>query len=241
MQGKFPMAGATIGRYGMPMGPRITSMLLVAALAIVTLAGCIPAGTSTVDPSRSPVAGASSPTPTPGVTEIVAPVPQVILVSSHSVTVTSADGATVADIPYSTDVASATSQISAILGSAPALSTIAATSCDPETTVYDWGGFQLLTPVPFADEFGAAFAAKATTSRAGSLEVKTVSNTYVGESLDDLQALAGIDIRNYDGGYATALLDPIVAGHSGVIVSAAAGSVSTIFSPSFFDRDYGTC
>jgi len=70
-------------------------------------------------------------------------VPDFITISAHSIGVGDPDSHQIADVAFTTDLTTATTQLTAAIGTEPTVIPVPATSCNAATSIYDWGGLQI--------------------------------------------------------------------------------------------------
>jgi hypothetical protein len=107
-----------------------------------------------------------------------------------SVSVEAADGTVIVDVPFSTDAASAATQLGAAIGVPATVTTSAANeTCAAETTHYGWGGLEFHVPGGYAAAPGAAFVATARGAATGNgLAILMPNGLGVGASTTDVLA-----------------------------------------------------
>ncbi len=232
------MAGSTIGRYGMPMGPRITSVFLVVGFAVASLAACATPGgaadpnpTVTVPTIQHPTAPASTPSATPA-----APTPAAIVVTSTSVSVVSTVGATLVDLPYTSDGPTAVAQLAAAIGADPVVSAVEESDCVRPTTSYDWGSFKINSPAQGASHHGALFNIETPRgARTSGLPVELPDGASVGDPAAPLVAEGAH--TTWDG---LLLVDPQEGDLWGVVVGVGVGdSINGFIAPYYYNPHNG--
>jgi hypothetical protein len=80
-----------------------------------------------------------------------------IIVSSTTLRVESTTGAVMAEIPFTTDPATALAQFTDAIAAAPTVSTVPESDCQPAATFNDWGGLRLTTPSYYPTLGGGTF------------------------------------------------------------------------------------
>jgi len=178
-------------------------VLLLAAVVVgvAALAGCTvaPSPASTVTPSASvtPVPTVSAtPTPTPTPVALTA---SSIVISGHSITVLAAGPTVLADIPFTTDGATAAAQLGAALNASPVTSSVAAGTCTREGQKYTWGSFILAGAGDITKAPGSVFSAHAIGASASpGVAVYGPGQVQVGMSTADV--LAAIPTAVLSGG-----------------------------------------
>jgi len=145
------------------VGPRTSRLAAMGgALLLATgMTGCITSTTAPIQagPVHTTTPTVAAPTPTP------APVPSYVLISTHSVSVVTRDNHTIVDIPFSTEISAAASQLSTALTEQPSVTAFPETSCEPAHNSYDWGGLTFYTTLPYREPGDFAFAVTAYSAR----------------------------------------------------------------------------
>lgn len=123
------------------------SVLAVGLVGLLAVTGCGPtsstASTAT-PPAATTVTPAATPTPTPTPTPTApALIATSIVISGRSLTVLAAGPTVLADIPFTTDGASAAAQLTSVLGASPTTTTVVASTCRRSGTNYTWGALEL--------------------------------------------------------------------------------------------------
>jgi hypothetical protein len=218
---------------------RLARVLAVSAIALAGLTACGPGGGSGGGPTVEPPVvehptAATSPTPT-------GPVPAFVVLTAHSVGVGDSDERQILNVPFTTDLTTAATALTGILG-APTVTPVPATSCDPATAIYDWGGLQI-THDPYLTVGGAQFVATATaTHTTGGLDLDAPSNQTVGMSLADVLAHVPGSVSGDRGeGHIEALLDPQEDGLWGVVMTFTAGVADGFHAPGIYIFGHGFC
>jgi hypothetical protein len=111
-----------------------------------------------------------------------------IVISGSAITVLG--GSTViATIPYSTDGATASGQLTTALGAGPALTVVAEATCTRAGTNYDWGGFQLVGSGDATRAPGSIFTVTASSTVASpGVSIVGPGGVHVGTTEADLMA-----------------------------------------------------
>lgn len=141
----------------MPMSlpRRVAATTAVAALSLLALTACGPGDDKA--PPPPPPTETDKPivevTPTADAVNISS-----IVVDGDSVYVTVTEGGVLVDIPFTTDVATATEQLSEAIDLEPITSVTPPDSCDGDQTRTTWGAITFVTPYPSAPP-GAQFYA----------------------------------------------------------------------------------
>lgn len=227
---------------------RLLVIFSVSALLVGGLAACTPdpAPTPSPTPIKTPVAKPSAtPTPKPTVAP-AAPTAARIQLDGDSVTVLAADSSTITDIPFSTDAATAATQLGDALGLPAAVSTSPAGNCAVETTIYSWGGFQFRSPGGYEAAPGATFIAtsQAPTTNTG-LPVGMPSGQGVGTATADvIAANPGVPTEGDPGADSVVYFD-VLSGHPlgdmdsfyGAEALANGGFITSLVTPVFYYYD----
>jgi hypothetical protein len=223
-----------------------TTTFAVIALLLAGLTACSPPPADPHPTAAPPAVATPSPTPTstPTPTPLI---PAFIVISARSVSVGSTTEQAIVDVPYTTASATAVDLLTGAIGSAPAVSTIAATDCSAAATIWDWGGFRLAAPAPASSGPGAAFIARATAAdTTGGLHVELTFADEVGSSLADVVAHGPggaytVVSENLGGGHTVAMLDGQDGNTWGVIMVVEGGIVDSFYAPGYFHSDDGLC
>jgi hypothetical protein len=158
-----------------------------------------------------------------------------VVVTATGLSVRTAGSVELTAIPFSTPVADATSRLAAALGRDPVVTTIPESGCTAETTVRNWDGLNVITPMPYGPDFGAQFLARANGPTAGTLALRSLSDVTVGESLADVQArVPGLIYSELGPGFGSALLDPLPDGNSGLVLTIADNRVFSFVAPASY-------
>lgn len=198
---------------------RLIATVAASVLVIGGLAACAPASPeptlgapkpsspATAKPTAKPTV---TPTPTPET-----PVAARISIDGDSISVQAADASTIVDIPFSTDAATAASQLGGAIGLAASVTTTSGdNSCAADQTLYDWGGLVLRAPGSYAAAPGATFLAAVTgASTTNGLPVVMPSGHGVGAAVADvLAANPGVAMEGDPGGNSVVYFD-VLSGH----------------------------
>jgi hypothetical protein len=218
--------------------------ILPVVAIVAALSACGPV-TPTPDPSDTPTAATSAPTPT--ATETTAPEPAVaasIEISGTRVVVSTADATELASVPFSADGLAAVGQLTAALGVEPTQATRPENTCQPQTTVYTWGGLDLHVPAYTIAAPGAVFTVQANgPTTAEGLPIRTFG-IGVGSSLAEVNAVPGVYVFEDGFGGLTAQLErtsgsgPDDPNAAGALAFLTAGVVTDLISPVYY---YGDC
>jgi hypothetical protein len=169
-----------------------------------------------------------------------------IQLDGDSVTVEAADASTILDIPFTTDAATAATQLGNAIGLPATVSTTAGGNCAVETTHYAWGGFEFRSPGGFAMAPGATFVAgsQAPTTSNG-LPVVIPSGQGVGTPTTDvLAANPGVPTEGDPSGNSVVYFD-VLSGHPlgdmdtfyGAAALANGGFITSLVSPIYYYYD----
>lgn len=244
------MVARSLLRYVLRMGPTATPARFVGLVAVVvaTLAGltaCDPgAGSPVADPTVHHPTASHTASATPTATVTTNPLaPSFIEVNAHSVSVGSENQSQLIEIPFTTSIVTAASQLSATIGVEPTVTAVAANACAPATSRYDWGGIQFYTDVPWSDSLGGATYLVSVTAPAtrDGLRVEA-DGQIVGTPLADVLAhVPGSQSGDRGEGHIEAVIDPQQDASWGVIMHVQAGTVTDFIAPGQFIFGHGTC
>lgn len=216
---------------------RVLASLALCGLAMTGLAACATPGgaadpnpTVTVPNTLHPTAPAPAPSTTP-----VAPTPAAIVVTSTSVSVVSTTGATLVDLPYTSDGPTAVSDLAAAIGAAPVVTSVEESDCVRATTSYDWGSFRINSPAQGASHPGALFNIEVGAA-AGGLPVELPDGARVGDPAAPLVAEGAH--TTWDG---LLLVDPQDGDDWGVVVGVGVGDVINDFIAPYHYNPHNGC
>jgi hypothetical protein len=173
---------------------RSSSVILVSLLSLAMLTGC--GGAAPTPPTPSIPAAEPSETPVPeggagGGGEDVA---AFVLIGGSSVSVGADDSRVLAEIPYSTDPSVAAAELADVLGVEPTMTVRPGNAtCLAETTIYDWGAFNLKSPGGIGTGPGALFTVQATAHELSTgVPVEMVHSQHVGSPAADVVGLPNV-------------------------------------------------
>lgn len=220
--------------------------LAVAALALLSLTACDPGSPK----PTSTAAGGPESTKTATATPTPTPTPEVhvssIVVDGDSISVNIAEGGVLVDIPFTTDAATAATQLGEAIGLPAVVSSVAGSSCSADTTVYSFGGMDLRSPGGFAASPGAQFISLslgATTSNGIAITIPSGHGVGAAEA-DVVAANASAPYSDFGGGIT--LLDYDVKSGSpgtdpdnfyGALAIFRDGALHQISSPTHYEYD----
>ncbi|MGK2936988.1 MAG: hypothetical protein ACSLFR_04175 [Solirubrobacteraceae bacterium] len=223
----------------------ILSVFAITVISLAALGACGP-GAPIGEPSGTPTVSVTS-TPSATATAESEPEPAVassIEISGTQVVVGAADATTIAAIPFTADGVGAANQITAALGVEPVLSTRPENSCQPQTTVYTWGGLDLHVPPYTIAAPGAAFTVQANgPATAEGVPIRSFG-IAVGSRLAEVNAVPGVYVFEDGFGGLTAQLErtsgsgPEDPNAAGALAFLSAGIVTDLISPVYY---YGDC
>ncbi len=144
-----------------------------------------------------------------------------ILVTGSGVSVLTDTGEVLVDLPFSTDGATAAAELTLVVGADPVVSTQAGDSeCVDAGTTYDWGSFQIDSPVGFFSEPGAAYSIHVYEPATGNgLALELAPNVRSGSSIAEMLAAAPGTLDTWVVDFGKWLVDPTVDGRYGVVVN----------------------
>ena len=224
-----------------PSRTRLAPALMSVLVSTLMIAGCAgPAPVST----PSPVAASASATPDESATPTPEAVAEaaLITIAASGLFVTDAEGATLLQLPYSTDPAVAVDQLTDVLGETATALVEPGGVCAEETTVSNWGSLRLYDPAGFAAGPGALFTVAALgASTAGGVPIVSTAGFAVGDTAASIAALGGISTVDY-GAWVSIYSDLQVASFDdpyawGVSGYAPGGVLAQFFAPVYFYYD----
>jgi hypothetical protein len=219
--------------------------LAIAALSVFGLAACAqsPTGSPTGGVVTPAPAGQATPAPTitPSPTP-AAPVAAIIQINSHSITVQTADGTPIADIPYTTPLLTATLSLQDAIHESPTPTPVAASSCTVAYTSYVWGGMTLAPVYHMANFTGnPVWGVSVTAPRTPhGIRIESVGHQVVGTpTADVVAALPGAPTQTVrDPDWLRILVDPQADGNWGTELDTQSGSLTNISAPTEFEYGY---
>ena len=243
------LSGSALSGYRVPMRAksRFLVTFAVSSLVIAGLAACDPGTTPTPTPVKTSVAETPTPTPSASPTVPAVAVAARIQLDGDSVSVEAADESTIVDIPFTTDAATAATQLGTAIGLPATITTTPGdNSCAADMTHYTWGGFELRAPGGYSLAPGAVFLARvqAPTTSNG-LPVGMPSGHGVGTpTVDVLAANPGVATEGDPAGDSVVYFD-VLSGHPlgdmdtfyGAAAYANGGFITSMVSPIFYYYD----
>jgi hypothetical protein len=168
---------------------------LVAAFALLALAGCAsPTATPTPPPtsgaSGTPTPSASPETPLPAEEPVVTAA--VVVMTGSTLSVFGTDGTTLASVDYEMDGAAAVAEIAEALDEEPVVTPIPGdveSPCPPATS-YEFGGLQLRSPGSLWAS-GSYEVIVTSTTTSGGVGIETVAGQQIGATRSAFQAAVG--------------------------------------------------
>jgi len=178
---------------------RLLAATTAAALALLTLAACVPSAptprpTTTSTPSATPDESESAtPTPTEGSVEAAT-----VVVTASGISVFGTNGATLVSETYRADAATVAGRLADALGEDPTVTTHEESEgggC-PGGTTYGFGGFEISSPATLGsagslgsgDLYSALITAPTTT---GGIAIQTVAGQHIGSTRGEFEAAIG--------------------------------------------------
>ncbi|MDP3208831.1 MAG: hypothetical protein Q8M65_06755 [Rhodoglobus sp.] len=225
---------------------RLATLAAMVMISAASLTACDPGGP--IEPTPSASASAATPTATATATPTPDPstVAAFIVVNGSGVGVGAINSASIVQIPYTTDGATAAALLSDAIGVTPVVADTlgSGSGCSSDYRTYDWGGLQFRSPgeitTPGGQMFNAIVTAPATT---GGLELATANFQHVGMPTADFATGVAGTIREDFPGHAFVYFDrqnPDAYEYDawGAFASSEGGAISRIIAPLYF---YGDC
>ncbi len=224
---------------------RVATLAVIALISAASLSACGPTPI-TPAPTSSMAAPPASPDPSSSPTPDPSTVAGFIVISGSGVGVGAINSASIVQIPFTTDGATAAALLSEAIGVEPVVADFTGTSsgCSADYRTYDWGGLQFRSPGHITTPGGQLFNAIVTAQETSSgLELATTYLQHIGTATADF-ATAVRGVADDDGSGRTHIYfdrqnpDAVEAEAWGAFAVASGGVVTNITSPLYF---YGDC